>query len=396
MNMRHLCQVSVITSLLCACGEESHDRPSKAPPSEPKTVQLIVAQEALVPHELLVDGSLHADQVATVGAVVSGRLDELLVDLGSRVEPKAVIARLDPGPFRLRLAQAQAAVSEARSMLGLPLAGEDDHVDVDSTGLVRQAQAALLEAQANLKRRRSSLEQGLIGESELEPAVAQAEIASGRYQDALETIHTRMALLDRRRADAAIAARELKETEITAPFAGAVLSRLAAVGQYLSTGSPVIELVKTDPLRLILEIPELDTRGIAIGQSVHFESDDAPGKHLGKIVRMAPGLREASRTLRVEAEVANEESRLRPGSFVRTRLALAERAAVVIPASAVRSFAGVQKIARVQDGQVVLDLVRTGRSFEAGLEIVEGLASGTLVVLQIGNLVDGERVTVAP
>ncbi|MBL8898861.1 MAG: efflux RND transporter periplasmic adaptor subunit [Planctomycetes bacterium] len=359
-------------------------------PLPPRRVALVRARSAELPRMLALDGTLRADEVSTLGAVVSGRLKEMPVDLGTRIEAGATLAQLDPGPFQLRLAQARAAVSEARSILGLPLEGEDDQVDVEATSLVRQTRAMLQEAQANLERMRSSFDQGLIGASEYEPALAQAEVAAGKHEDALETMRTRLATLVRRRAELGVAERELRETTIVAPFGGSVLARLAAPGQYLTAGTPVVELVKTEPLRLVLEIPERESALVAVGQIVRFETEDASGEHTGRVVRLAPGLREASRTLRLEAEVSNTEHRLRPGAFVRARLELASEACVLVPASAVRRFAGVEKVAVSRDGKAQLLVVRSGRSLGDELEIRSGLDANAELVREIGDLVEGQ------
>jgi RND family efflux transporter MFP subunit len=353
-------------------------------------VSFVRARSAELPRLLALDGTLRADEVSTLGAVVSGRLKEMPVDLGARIEAGSPLAQLDPGPFQLRLAQARAAVSEARSLLGLPLGGDDDQVDVEASSLVRQTRAMLDEAQANLQRMRSSFDQGLIGASDYEPALAQAEVAAGKHQDALETMHTRIAALARRRAELAVAERELRETTIVAPFRGEVLSRLAAPGQYLSAGTPVVELVKTDPLRLVLEVPERESQLVAVGQKVSFETEGSSDVHAGRVVRLAPGLREASRTLRLEAEVPNGEHRLRPGAFVRARLELAGEPCVLVPASAVRRFAGVEKIAVLREGKAHLMVVRTGRSVGDELEIRAGLTADTELVREIGDLVEGQ------
>lgn len=382
--------------LLAACGGQPAEPKGQRSPLAPRRATLVRAREAELPRMLALDGSLRADEISTLGAVVSGRLKELPVDLGTRVDTGAPLAQLDPGPFQLRLAQAQAAVSEARSLLGLTLSGENDEVDIEGSSLVREMRANLEEAQANLARMRSSLEQGLIGASEYEPAVAQAEVAAARLQDALETIRTRIATLTRRRAELGVAERELRETTIVAPFAGAVLARLAAPGQYLTAGTPVVELVKTDPLRLVLEVPERESSAVAIGQRVRFTTEDTAGEHEGRVVRLAPGLRETSRTLRLEAEVPNASGALRPGAFVRARLELGGAPALLLPASAVRRFAGVEKVALAVEGRAKLRVVRTGRSVGTEIEIREGLTPATEVVREIGDLVEGQPLELAP
>ena len=99
-------------------------------------------------------------------------------------------------------------------------------------------------------------DRGLIARAEVEAAVSKLAVAEGRYQDAIEEIRNRQALLVQRRSELEIARQQLADTVIVSPMDGAVSERQASVGQYLAAGAPVVTLVRIDPLRLRLAVPE--------------------------------------------------------------------------------------------------------------------------------------------
>src|SRR6185503_7329179 len=182
---------------------------------------------------------------------------------------------------------------------------------------------------------------------------------------------------------------------LVAPFAGAVAKRHATAGQYVAAGQPVVTLVRTHPLRLRLAVPERAAGRVRVGQPVRVIVEGDPAEHGGHVARVSPSIDQADRTLKVEAEVPNPDGALRAGSFVAAEIVTAaERTVVLVPASAVVAFAGVEKVLTVEAGKTVETRVRTGRRDGARVEIVEGLAGGELVVVTPGNLVGGEAVIV--
>src|SRR5581483_3829436 len=136
-----------------------------------------------------------------LGVKVAGRLSELNVDLGSRVRKGQVVARIDPGDYRLRVEQAEAALHQARARLGLRPDGTDDRVDVEQTALVRQARAVLDEAKLTRARSDKLWEDSLIPRAQVDAAVAALQVAEGRYQDAIEEVRNRQGVLAQRRSE---------------------------------------------------------------------------------------------------------------------------------------------------------------------------------------------------
>ena len=180
---------------------------------------------------------------------------------------------------------------------------------------------------------------------------------------------------------------------LEAPIAGAVRQRHANIGQYLAAGAPVVTLVQMNPLRLRTEVPERDALDIRIGMLVRVTVEGAAGSYQGKVARLSPAIDEASRTLLVETEVSNSNNSLRPGAFARAEIvASSSQQALMLPSTTVVTFAGIDRVFTVQDGQATEKRVRTGRHTAAGVEILEGVSPGELVVVDPGNLTDGEKV----
>jgi RND family efflux transporter MFP subunit len=342
-----------------------------------------------------VTGTLAADEEVVAGFKVAGRVSEIAVDLGSPVRKGQVLARLDPTDFRLRVEQAEAALRQVRAALGLPRDSSAESVDSEKTALVREARAVLEEARLSRDRTARLSEKNLIARSEVDASQSRLLVAESRYQAALEEIRNRQELLAERRSGLALARQQLSDAVLSAPIDGAVRERRASVGEYLAAGAPVFGLVRVHPLRLRVAVPERDAPSVRVGQSVRVLLEGDPAAHSGRVARLSPSIQEQNRTLNVEAEVANRDGKLRPGSFARAEIVVdADRTAVTVAASAVVTFAGLEKVFVVKDGKAVEKRIRTGRRSGDRVEILEGVAAGEPVVADPGNLVGGTPVTV--
>jgi RND family efflux transporter MFP subunit len=305
------------------------------------------------------------------------------------------LARLDPTDFRLRVDQAEAALRQVRAGLGLPRDASAESVDPEKTALVREARAVLEEARLNRDRTARLSEKNLIARSEVDASQSRLLVAESRYQAAMEEIRNRQELLSERSSGLALARQQLSDTVLSAPIDGAVRERRASVGEFLAAGAPVFGLVRVHPLRLRVAVPERDASSVRVGQSVRVLLEGDPAAHAGRVARLSPSIQEQNRTLTVEAEVANQAGKLRPGSFARAEIVVdADRTAVMVPASTVVTFAGLEKVFVVKDGKALEKRIRTGRRSGDRVEILEGVAAGEAVVADPGNLVGGTPVIV--
>ncbi|MBE0606352.1 MAG: efflux RND transporter periplasmic adaptor subunit [Deltaproteobacteria bacterium] len=380
-----------------ACGKDttSASAAGRAKAQEPRPVRVLAAEVGRLPRTVTVTGTLAADEEVVAGFKVAGRVSEIAVDLGSPVRKGQVLARLDPTDFLLRVEQAEAALRQVRAGLGLPRDGSVGSVDPEKTALVREARAVLEEARLNRDRTAQLWEKNYIARSEADASVSRLLVAESRYQAALEEIRNRQELLAERGSGLALARQQLADAVLSAPIDGAVRERKASVGEYLAAGAPVLALVRVYPLRLRVAVPERDASSVRVGQAVRVLLEGDPTVHAGRVARLSPSIQEQNRTLIVEAEVANPDGKLRPGSFARAEIVVeADRTAVMVPASTVVTFAGLEKVFVVKDGKAVEQRIRTGRRSGDRIEILEGVAAGEPVVTDPGNLVGGTPVTV--
>ena len=400
---RHMLSgLALIVAALGALGCQQSPAPAAAPTSDaqrqpPRQVRLVPAVEATVDRRVSATGTLAADEQVVLGTKVAGRIGELPVDLGSRVRRGQVVARLDPTDAQLRVDQAVAALQQARARLGLSPEGTDDRVDTEQTSLARQARAVLDEARLTRDRTEKLWKQELIAQAQLDTAVSALGVAEARYQDAIEEVRNRQAVLLQRRSELELARQQRIDTVVLSPIEAAVSERKASVGEYLAAGAPVVTLVKLHPLRLRLAVPERDAIAVRVGQPVLVTVEGVAGEHRGRVARISPAISEQNRTLLVEAEVPNEGATLRPGAFAKADIVLADDLRVItVPTTAIVTFAGVEKVLTVDKGRAVEVRVTTGRRLGDRVEIVSGIPVGKPVVAQPGNLTGGQPVAVQP
>lgn len=395
--MLALLVATLLSVSVAACGKDT--KPARAAghakAQEPRAVRVVTASVGPFPRTVIVTGTLAADEEVVAGFKVAGRVSEIAVDLGSPVRKGQVLARLDPTDFRLRVEQAEAALRQVRAGLGLPRDGSGESVDPEKTALVREARAVLEEARLNRDRTAQLWEKNYIARSEADASLSRLLVAESRYQAALDEIRNRQELLAERSSGLALARQQLADAVLSAPIDGAVRERRTSVGEYLAAGAPVFGLVRIHPLRLRVAVTERDASSVRVGQTVRVRPEGDPAVHAGRVVRLSPSIQEQNRTLIVEAEVANRDGRLRPGSFARAEIVVeADRTAVMVPASTVVTFAGLEKVFCVKDGKSVEKRIRTGRRSGDRVEILEGVVAGEAVVADPGNLVGGTPVIV--
>ncbi|HEX7522957.1 MAG TPA: efflux RND transporter periplasmic adaptor subunit, partial [Candidatus Deferrimicrobium sp.] len=338
-NRGSLLALAVLTAALLAvsviaCGKDpsSARAAGRDKAQEPRLVRVVGAAVGRLPRTVTVTGTLAADEELVAGFKVAGRVSEITVDLGSPVRKGQVLARLDPTDFRLRVEQAEAALRQVRAGLGLPRESSAESVDPEKTALVREARAVLEEARLNRDRMVRLWEKDYIARSEVDASLSKLLVAESRYQAAMEEIRNRQELLAERSSGLDLARQQLADAVLSAPIDGAVRERRASVGEYLAAGAPVFGLVRVHPLRLRVAVPERDASSVRVGQAVRVLLEGDPAVHDGRVARLSPSIQEQNRTLIVEAEVANRDGRLRPGSFARAEIVVeADRNAVMVP-----------------------------------------------------------------
>lgn len=366
-------------------------------PAVQETQAVRVAYATLRPLEkfLTVSGTLAAQEEATLSVKVPGRLEKIAVDLGSVVQRGDLIAQVEKRDYELRVGQAKAAVAEARAAVGLSLEGREENTSVETIATVKQARAVLNEAMKNRERVQRLSSDGISSKAEVDTVDALFSVAVARHETAVEEARTRLAVLAQRRADLEVAQQQLLDTSILAPFDGAIQSRTASPGEHLQLGTPVASLVRLDPLRLRLEVPERESGFVQASQRVRLTVEGSTNIFRGTVARVSPAITEQNRMLMIEADVPAQKG-LRPGLFVRAQVLVRENEpALCVPTNALIVFAGLEKVIAVEEGKARERTVNTGRRAAGWVEITSGLKTKDVVVLEPGNLRTGQAVKFA-
>ena len=182
-----------------------------------------------------------------------------------------------------------------------------------------------------------------------------------------------------------------------APFAGVVAERLVSVGDYVSRGTRVATVVRVDPLRVELTVPESSVSLVQLGQLVRLTVDAYPGEEFDATIRfVSPALRSDQRALTVEAVSKNPDGRLKPGLFATAMIRQSKATeGLLVPATAIETVAGTSRVYVVKNGVAEERIVTTGEKVGDRIEITSGVAAGEIVAAEPrGRLTDGRAVAV--
>jgi membrane fusion protein (multidrug efflux system) len=263
----------------------------------PEAVTTVVAQQEKWPSTLSAIGTVAAVQGVTVSADLAGIVTQIAFESGAAVHEGDLLVQLDTKQEQAQMAQQQArlaAVEAAREL-----------------------------ARLNFERMQGLVNDGAITRAEYDQAVAQQK------QTVAEQTQTEAQIEEIR---ATIARKTIR-----APFAGILGLRQVNLGQYLSSGDPIVPLQSLDPTYVNFGVPQQDSGQVRVGQTVRITTESMAGvTYTGRVSAMNSIVDEATRNIQIQATLANPHGKLRPGMFVQTEILLgATREAVTLPASAI-------------------------------------------------------------
>lgn len=320
------------------------------------TVELAPVVHADVNRELAVVGNLVGDQTVSVVPKTAGRLQEITVKLGDRVNRGQRIAKIEDEEILEQVRQAEAAFEVAKAT-------------------IRQREADLVLAKTNVERSRNLFQRELLPQQTLDDAEA-------KYQSA-------QAALDLARAQNTQSQSRLDElritqqnTIITSPVNGFVSRRAVDPGAFVSANAPVVEVVDITRVRMVANIIEKDLKQIGVGDTARVEVDAFPGEDfMGRIARVSPVLDPSTRTAPIEVEIANAQYRLKPGMYARVGIITESHPnALVVPTNAVVDVNGTRGVYLSVNNAAAFHPVKIGIEGNDRTEILDGVAAGDRVV----------------
>jgi len=359
----------------------------------PITATPVAAVEQPIARFIRATGTLMAEDQAEVAAEIAGRVVATPVERGTAVAQGDVLIRLAPAEADAQASEAEANAAQIEARLGIRPGSE---FDVNAVPEVQNAKAGFELAQNEFNRIRSLLDERVVSQSEFDQRRTQMEAARQQYESAKNSAAQQYQALQAARARVALAHKAVADTVVRAPFAGLVAERVATTGDYVTKGLKVAVVVRVNPLRVQLTVPEQFVSAIAVGAPVNFEVDAYPGRQFtGKIRYVSPALEANQRALTVEAVVANPDRELKPGLFATARIEQPQRTpAVLVPATAVQTTAGTSRVFVVNGDHVEERIVTVGQTVDSNVEISNGLKAGERVATtNVAQLTDGAKVS---
>jgi membrane fusion protein (multidrug efflux system) len=317
--------VALLIALGPGCSKPADGTATSAAPAI--TVETVTVAPRALDRTLESVGELRSPQSAKITAEVAGKIAALDIPEGREVEAGHLLVKIDDAQARAEVAVGRARARNTREIL------------------------------ARMEALRGA---AITSDQEVDNARAAREASAGE----LETAETR-----------------LEKMEIRAPFRGILGLREVSLGAFVEPGDPIVQLTQTRPLELVFGLPERYAADVAVGQTVaglvatckRFEA---------RVTAIDPGIDPQTRTVRIKAEVANDDGTLLPGMSAVTQLTVGRvEEALTIPQAAVIRRGTQRLVYVVADETVEEREVSLGVLHQDWVQTTAGLAEGDLVVV---------------
>lgn len=375
-----------------------------------------------VPAYIQATGSLVADEVSDVAPKVAGKVANVSVNVGDFVSLGSVIAKIDDSDARRELAGAQArvkqavaAVRQAEARLGLEPNGRFNASaipEVRSAGAAyEQAQAELRQAEANEKRYRELVETGDVPMMTYETYRTTRDTARARANSARQLLEAQVntarqnnqaiasaqAAVEAAQTEVGTAQQALADTVIRAPFSGFISARPVAVGEFVSTAQIIATVIRSNPIKIQIQVAEADVPSVVLGRGVSVQVDAYKERSFaGFVTAVNPAVETTSRSAIVEASIENADNALRSGMFGTARITKeGGGTGLFVPKSAVYNDQATQSFRAfvIVDGVAKLRVVQLGTEEGDSVQILNGLNAEEMVATSnLGELYEGAKV----
>ncbi len=422
---RKILVCAFLSALLSACGGSTNVRVktnSNTDPSPAIAVTVGKSESRDIAATIEATGSLIASETSDVAPKVAGKVSNISVNVGQFVVAGTVIAKIDDRDAHLQLAtaqagvaQAEAGVRQAEAKLGLLGGGKFNASTVPEVSAAnanyQQALAELKSAEANEVRYRQLTETGDVAMATYETyrtardtARAKANAANEQLAATINTakqsnqaIASAQANVEAARTQVAEAQKAIADTVVYAPFAGFVSNRPTAVGEFVSSSSIIATILRTNPIKAQIQVPESDVPNVIVGHGISLEVDAYKDrKFAGTVTAINPGLDTTSRAATVEALIENGDNALRAGMFATAQITREGGGkGVYVPKAAVAAdpTTNSYRVFVIQDGVAHLRVVQLGTEEGDSQQIITGVEPDlTVAISNLDQLYEGAKV----
>lgn len=338
----------LLTTIVVACTQEDAQQSVQADRAA-TALETLELKSVTVPRELAFDGVIEALNQAVVSAQTSGRIVELPFDVGDYVPKGALIARFTDTEQQAALAAARARLEEAR--------------------------AHLLESQQQFERITDVYQKGLVAKAEYDRVTTAQQAAAARVESAKAALEE--------------ANERLSHTRVVAPYSGILVKRLTDVGATVSPGTPLLEGLSLDHLRVRVNIPQQHIGPLRQHKKARVLLDTGASISVNDM-RISPSADIATNSFpvlltlpEVQQEPALYSGVLFPGTLVKVAFVIAEQSALLLPKSAIAYRGEVTAVYVVDSNHhVEFRYIRLGQAVDdEHLVVLAGLSEGEKIIV---------------
>jgi multidrug efflux pump subunit AcrA (membrane-fusion protein) len=376
-----------------------------------------------VPSVIQATGSLVGDEISNVAPKVAGKVANIYVNAGQFVSNGAMLAKLDDISARQEVAAANAAVKQsvanvrqAEAKLGLGPNGKFDSSTIPEVRAANanyeQAVAEQRQAEANEKRYRELVESGDTPMITYETYRTARDTARAKTNNAKQTLEATVnaakqsnqaiavanAQVEATQAQVVIAQQNLDDTVIRSPFSGYISVRPIAVGEYVTSASTIVTIIRANPIKVQAQIPESEVPNVVPGHGVSVQVDAYKDRSFaGTVNAVNPAVDPTSRSAVVEAQIENGDNALRAGMFATVQITKeGGTKGIFVPKAAVFNDQTTQsfRVFVIQDGIAKLRVVQLGTEEGDSQQILSGVnPDETVAISNLDKLFEGAKVS---
>jgi RND family efflux transporter MFP subunit len=306
-----------------------------------------------------ISGTLEAATRSVVRAEVGGTVLQVGPELGQAVKKGDLLARVEAKALGSVTTSAQGGVASAEAQLDL--------------------------ARREVQRTEALVKGGAVAQRDLDRAQSQVTAAEAQLKQA--------------RAQLASSQSQLGDATVRSPIAGVVARRSVNVGDVVSPGAQLYEVIDPKTMRLDASVASDNLSAIAPGKAVDFEVRGYPGQRFaGTIARVAPAADPVTRQIQVLVDIPNEGGKLVAGLYAEGRVSIEKREALLVPLAVVDMSGDQPSVLRVKNGVVERAVIATGIRDERAevIEVTNGVAAGDVLLMSRAtkNIAPGAKVEI--
>ena len=375
-----------------------------------KNVKTVVVTKSAIILENDYAGEVKAAEEVSVVPKISGKANQVMVDIGSRVNKGNILFTLDSSDLIAQYNQAKVGIESAKINLKRVSGSGFTQSLIQAQTSVEQARLAYNDAKLNYDKKKTLFDEGAESKHELEASENKMLAAKEQYNNASknlellnkgigpDSVDEAQAQVNQAEAVLQLIQAQLNNISITAPISGVVSKRNVNAGEGVSPANPAIVISKTGELVAEINITEKLINKVLLGQNIRVIIQSLNNKiYQGQVNSISPVADLKTRDYTVKIKLLNTDNQIKPGMFAKVKLMVENKASTIaVPNQGLISENGLQFAYIVNnESKIERRSVKIGISNDKVTEVLQGLIEGDRLLTEGQSfLTEGEKVNI--